>query len=395
MPLDHPLKTRLLSFLLSLPQMRQRAWRDAWLDAIRDVYAIDQIDRDDVAPLDLRAIVDHIDGLWLVDGRALLVVLFERLPDVVTLAGTSHDVEHKALLVELRQALPPLPIVEPKATPDALPASLEIVIGADERVNSSFLHEGLRAGQAVARLYAKSQAGGINRGTGWLIAPSLLVTARHVIEGPHPQSLAVVRWNAAHAALHFGLEQDSYTEYAAEELVWDDRGLDVAVLRMSDFATDPDGPRLAVWGHLSVVAIPPALEQGAHLNIIQHAENGPRQYALRANYYIGESGAQGRFHYLSDTRGGASGSPVLNDDWQVVGLHRAAVRYDTVYHGQTIRVKALGIAFTPPDSPDEQPGQAWMNEGVWLYRILDSLPPALRAEIAAAQPAMTAPQTYE
>ena len=72
------------------------------------------------------------------------------------------------------------------------------------------------------------------------------------------------------------------------------------------------------------------------------------------------------FQYLTDTLRGSSGSPVLNDEWEVVGLHRASRTLpENVYlKGEMIRYNNLGVR---------------------MHAIVRHLPNALRDEIVAAQ----------
>ena len=55
-------------------------------------------------------------------------------------------------------------------------------------------------------------------------------------------------------------------------------------------------------------------------------------------------------HYRTPTEGGSSGSPVFNQQWDLIGLHHAG-----------------GTAL---DRLDGQPGQYAANEGIWIQRIL-------------------------
>ena len=89
-----------------------------------------------------------------------------------------------------------------------------------------------------------------------------------------------------------------------------------------------------------------------------------KQIAIRRNDCVGIKDG-GEFHYLTDTLPGSSGSPVFNDDWLVVGLHRASQTLpEKVYmKGETIK---------------------YNNVGTQIHAILRHLPAALRAEIAAA-----------
>jgi endonuclease G, mitochondrial len=60
------------------------------------------------------------------------------------------------------------------------------------------------------------------------------------------------------------------------------------------------------------------------VNIIQHPNGEPKQLALRENKVTGLP--ENRFlHYRTDTAAGSSGSPVFNDQWDLIALHHSGV----------------------------------------------------------------------
>jgi endonuclease G len=62
---------------------------------------------------------------------------------------------------------------------------------------------------------------------------------------------------------------------------------------------------------------------GESLNIIQHPNGEPKQLALRENKLLDV--LPQFLHYHTDTAPGSSGSPVFNDQWEVVALHHSGV----------------------------------------------------------------------
>jgi len=88
--------------------------------------------------------------------------------------------------------------------------------------------------------------------------------------------------------------------------------------------------------------------KGQLANIIQHPYGGPMKVTLRHNEII--EVMPKRIYYISDTEHGSSGSPVFNDDWEVIALHRASGLYDS--RGQIV-IKA--------------------NEGVPILNIYDGI----------------------
>jgi V8-like Glu-specific endopeptidase len=60
-----------------------------------------------------------------------------------------------------------------------------------------------------------------------------------------------------------------------------------------------------------------------------------------------------KLRYFTDTEHGSSGSPVFDDNWQVVALHRASAFVDNVkFQGRQV---------------------GWVNEGTQVTALLDDL----------------------
>ena len=58
-----------------------------------------------------------------------------------------------------------------------------------------------------------------------------------------------------------------------------------------------------------------------HVVIVQHPNGGLKQIALTANHVLQVK--RPYLHYSTDTMPGSSGSPVFNDQWQVIAIHHA------------------------------------------------------------------------
>ncbi|HLP42079.1 MAG TPA: endonuclease, partial [Fibrobacteria bacterium] len=63
---------------------------------------------------------------------------------------------------------------------------------------------------------------------------------------------------------------------------------------------------------------------GEYVSIIQHPNGNPKQVALRENRIV-DLPNDLFLHYETDTAPGSSGSPVFNDQWEVVALHHSGV----------------------------------------------------------------------
>ncbi|MCB5164110.1 serine protease [Streptomyces bambusae] len=253
----------------------------------------------------------------------------------------------------------------------------EEIVNTDDTVPFGFLQGGETAGRAVAQLKvfpyeagARKQSGS-HAGTGWLIAPGLLVTNHHVINARSRSGSAVPQAAAEDFALQAVnsrsrfdyLDEDVQLEgTAATALEASDKDLDYAVLRLAE---PGDRPVLRV----ATAPLVLSAEAPTAVNIIQHPLGLPKRIALRNNLAFDANDRDVR--YFSDTQPGSSGSPVMTDDWRVVALHRSSQRVtDVNYQGKST---------------------AFVNVGTQLSSILHHLSehsPALYAEITAAQAAL-------
>lgn len=181
-----------------------------------------------------------------------------------------------------------------------------------------WLQGGLRVAGAVAMI-----KGPVGNGTGFLVTPWLFMTNHHVLPSEDAAAAAEVR---------FG-----YQEQESGDIVGVTRlGLDPARFFVSspDTALDytvvaiepmPDGAAPGdVLGAIPLVGAIGKILEGEPINIIQHPEGRPKEIAFRNNALIKLVDAD-VMTYSTDTDRGSSGAPVLNDQWELVGLHRASV----------------------------------------------------------------------
>ena len=123
------------------------------------------------------------------------------------------------------------------------------------------------------------------------------------------------------------------------------RQLDYAILELD---REPGRAPLPICAH----AID--FNEGTYLpvNIIQHPAGQPKQIAIRNNLAATLRGSD--LAYYTDTNGGSSGSPVCNDQWQVLALHKASTM-------------AMGsFSFQGKET-------AWINIGTTIDRIIADL----------------------
>jgi endonuclease G, mitochondrial len=361
-------QTELLDVLLEFPGTRKIEQREALLFSLPPQIT----DSIDLSGDRYAAIVKLVETLefWgqLADGRWATEVMLRN----ALRAAKSTQFEQR--LEAIRQIFDlPGAKVQLAALPEQIVSEMSYLMPV------GFLDDGQRAARAVARICVPQIFDGKPRmlgtkpslalGTGWLIAPNLLVTNHHVVaarfagDGPVTASDIAMQARGAQAWFDYVDVNKPYQACPMMALEASDKSLDYAVLRVGGAAVADPRP-LSDWGLLRIAPETDELHAGRPLNIIQHPSGDVKQIAIRRNDCVGIKGDD-EFCYLTDTLPGSSGSPVFNDDWLVVGLHRASQTLpEKVYmKGETIK---------------------YNNVGIRIHAILRDLPAALRAEIAAA-----------
>ena len=145
-----------------------------------------------------------------------------------------------------------------------------------------------------------------------------------------------MKLQAARALAEFDFDSETGQTHplACSELVAWDPALDYAVVRL---AAPCDRRPLRLAAELITLADGDQLP----VNIIQHPNGDPKRVALRNN--LVDKATERDLRYFTDTRQGSSGSPVLDDEWGVVALHRASRRIAAVnFQGKDTAVVNVG-----------------------------------------------------
>ncbi|MEX2233633.1 MAG: trypsin-like peptidase domain-containing protein [Cyclobacteriaceae bacterium] len=212
----------------------------------------------------------------------------------------------------------------------------EKIIHRNDMVLGTFLSEGLAAATSVMKLLVPSYKNGVRRktggnvdllfnGTGWMFGNSLIMTNHHVVnarmDGEALASSDDLHVQAAGTTAEFDFDSKGQAGQIVKCVnleAWD-ATLDYALVRAEPTARIP--LRLAV----SKVVIG---QDPFPVNIIQHPNGSEKKFAIRNNL-VNTSNAS-ELQYFTDTESGSSGSPVFDDKWRVVALHRGSVFVNNV-----------------------------------------------------------------
>lgn len=215
-------------------------------------------------------------------------------------------------------------LLEPRS---ADPNGFERVIGASDLMSINFLERGRRAADAVCRIKVPTD-GGAWYGTGFLVGPRLLLTNHHVLANADEASQAEAEFGYEHD-LDGVLKSPASFNFATHELFYSDAELDITFVAVAPLSSD--GVPLSRFGRLPLLPLSGKAVDGEWVSIVQHPGGEPKQIAIQSSQIVvldpppENCDLDSFIHYSTDTEPGSSGSPVLNDQWQVLALHHKAV----------------------------------------------------------------------
>ncbi|MEO1019899.1 MAG: N-acetylmuramoyl-L-alanine amidase, partial [Pseudomonadota bacterium] len=202
----------------------------------------------------------------------------------------------------------------------SLPNRFEMQIGIDNSLPIGFLDRGASAALAVARIRTSGRdftgSDGAWFGTGFLVAPNMLLTNNHVLN-----STDVAR----RATVEFGLRDgpDGRTTAGATYSLDPSRlfvtspaigGLDYTFVHLAGDAHER-------FGFIGMQRGVFTAEKDERANVIHHPGGRPKRVSLQDNRVLDFDPQL--LHYTSDTEGGSSGAPVFDNTWRLIALHHA------------------------------------------------------------------------
>ncbi|WP_151637915.1 endonuclease [Noviherbaspirillum aerium] len=262
---------------------------------------------------------------------------------------------------------------------------MERVVGRPDFEPGAFLEIGLAVGRAVCLIELKDRVGRmLLRGTGFLVAPGVLVTNNHVM---------MSKEEARSATITFDYRNDPYGKAMPTTVFRLDPDTLFETDREHDCSFVAVGERIAgafgihEFGWLPLVGVEGKIEVGDPVNIIQHPSGEPMQWVVRDNRLLalpelaGERDPHVYAHYEADTLPGSSGAPAMSRLWEVIALHHQAVP----------AVDASGNVLDLDGKPyagDDDARVKWLgNEGIRvtaLVRLLSERRKSARGEQARA-----------
>lgn len=273
--------------------------------------------------------------------------------------------------------------------PVAAQMRLERVLNGNDLTDISYLARGLDCSRAVCRIAIRNSKGLRGYGTGFMVAPQVLLTNHHVIPSEE---------FAAHSIAQFRYERDSHghdtkeVEFrlkASPHIILF-KELDMALVTVESRSID-GSESLSSFGWLKLNPQSGKAFVGEYLTIIQHPNGERKQVCIRENKLLKYSGNGPYLWYQTDTVGGSSGAPVFNNTWDVVALHHSGVPRTKRVGGRDVWLAKNGQPWI--DAMGEEEIDWIANEGVRISRIVNYLQTQHIENPLAAQVLSAAPAT--
>jgi hypothetical protein len=195
-------------------------------------------------------------------------------------------------------------------------------------------------------------------GTGFLVAPNVVLTNYHVVEDLEKEKYGVedftcrfdykVNYKDIKVGEGITVQVEKLLTYSSYDAVADLKDgsqepnpdyLDYALLLLKGKpGNDPLGGKMVdsetpPRGWISLPDKPYGFAANSPLFIVQHPATKPMKLGLDTEAVIGLNGNGTRVKYRTNTERGSSGSPCFNQNWELVALHHAgdpkyALHYD-------------------------------------------------------------------
>ncbi len=238
---------------------------------------------------------------------------------------------------------------------------VERVIGATQDLLSvEFFEMGLLAARCVGLVVTRNQP----NGTGFLVAPGLMLTNEHVLRTAGEAELSTLELDFEDNRVG-EVKQTQVFDLDPGRFFYAHHDLDFALVAVR--TESRTGAQLDGYSVLPLIGEEGKVRIGESVNVVQHPSGRVKQVAIRNNQLVDLPEGEGMsafFHYEADTEKGSSGSPVFNDFWEVVALHHSAV---PATDDQGRLVGADGVPLGAADSDK----YVWLaNEGIRVSRIV-------------------------
>jgi len=201
------------------------------------------------------------------------------------------------------------------------PLSFRKIFKKNDLLPISYLQSGIKVSESVCRIVLRDSTGReIGTGTGFLVSPEVLITNNHVLPDIN---------SATNAVAEFNYQKDESSNdcpvyrFSLNPLRFfmTDRKLDFTLVSVNPTSHTDEDLKNIPW--IKLISQRGKIKEEDNVSIIQHPDGLMKHVTVRENQVIFM--LKDFIHYTTDTKRGSSGSPVFNDQWQVVAVHHSGV----------------------------------------------------------------------
>ncbi|MDR6197468.1 DNA/RNA non-specific endonuclease [Siphonobacter sp. SORGH_AS_0500] len=203
--------------------------------------------------------------------------------------------------------------------------ALEKIRGTNNLTSVATFLRGFEVSMSVGLIYDRRKPD-MDRaaiGTGFLVAPGILITNHHVIASKEEAQQYGVLMNYQRN-LEGNLSISYAYAFAPDELFYTHAHLDFTVVKVVAQELKQAKKPITDFGYLRLIEESGKITKGEFAALIEHPNGKPKQVVLFENAILYDRHPDFLL-YSTDTDEGASGSPVFNYEWVVVALHHAGV----------------------------------------------------------------------
>ncbi len=337
-------RKQLITLLKDLPELATERSRLQMLELAGLKQLVPRIDLSGNTFVAISEIVSHLSNYGRLTHKNEALGLF--LSTMKEFVGVQQQefLDRMLTKYEMMTPIAALPNIEQWKGVETTADVLEKIIGENTLRPVAFLQRGLEVSRSVAYIRGL--------GTGFLVTENLLLTNNHVLSSVDLLANAVFRFNYQDDFLGHAQPIEEY-HALPNGLFHTNEGLDYTLVQLEK----KPGQK---WGYLSLKPRNIKIKCEDRVNIIQHPGGQAKQISFQNNFveYVGENVVQ----YVTSTLNGSSGSPVLNDAWEVIALHHAGGNL--------------------PEPTTQR--RYFRNEGILIEKILADLPLNLREQVNMA-----------
>lgn len=248
----------------------------------------------------------------------------------------------------------------------------ERILGTNDLLPANYFIKGSLVSRSIVRITLFDEHGReLGYGTGFLVGENLLLTNNHVLPNSESANKAIIEFDFETDIE--GIPKNSITfQLDPSKLFITSKELDFSLVGTK--STSLNGShKISDFGFVRLIESTGKINIGSSVSIIQHPNGKRKSVALRNNVII--KILENHLHYQTDTDRGSSGSPVFNDNWEVVALHHSGVAR-TDENGRILtKSNTIATQYTEESEID------WIaNEGVRITRIISFIKENSNAE---------------